>query len=740
MHSFTNTNDIRELALFYMQRGYYPYYDEYLAKYEELNEKRKPQEPERWPILEDMSYSAQQFALYWINRFCNGVTIAGVPYTGEHLFYLNCASIERNFTNDTGVFKDKSKKARKVGARGMGFPDFWDEDYKYFTGCHIARYGVPVLKDNEGNATETHVQAYHRLYGDIDLGLVINEQNLAGGLNHLYLKPRGVGFSWKLGNFNNYHLYTSPNVHNFIFADNKQFLGNEDGIMAKLDKLRSFVQSNVWFLRKNFYKTSASDYSYSTGYKQAVAGSQVIRGFNSSVAGIIIDGDSDKGRGKRGNISFEEFGSFPKVGEVWQKAIPSVNQYGTVFGQIRGGGTGGGTGEGYADLEAMFYDPDSFDIIKYENPFEDDYRGSGCSMFTPAYINTENVDENGNSDIKTGREELEAVREKLKKSPDPTVYINHCAEKPFKPREAFNAAGNSTLPIQEAKDQLAYLMQTNVDRKYCRYGDFEIGFEGVKFVAQPGKFPYEDYPVKAGDKEGCIVILKEPYRVNGEIPDNLYIISVDPYSDEEAVDSPSIGSFCVEEGTNTLTQSKGDLEVCWYDGRPEGHDGQDRFCRRLFRAAEYYNAKIVIENNEKGRVVHYAMTHKDSKGRPLTDYLEGQLGLAYDPKLATKKKMKREYGVHINEVRKRQGLKDYEENLRRPRGKFPDGSGKDFLNIHTVYNRGLLNEIIHWKGKNADRLSCRIVRMFARKDFDESKKTIKTEKKKVDSFFQTELY
>jgi hypothetical protein len=740
MYSFVNTNDIRELAIEYLKYGQYPYYDEYMDIYREFNEKRKPQDPEIWPTIEDMSYNAQEFALYWIDRFVNGVTNAGVYYTGEHLFYLNMAEIDRNFTIDKGIFKDKTKKARKVGSRGTGFPDFWDEDYRYFATCDIARYGTSVLRDKDGVALESHVEAYNRIYHKIDLGLIIEEDNLAGGLNHLWLKPRGVGFSWKLANWNVSNLYIKPKLNNFVVADSKGFLGNEDGIMAKINKLRSFVQSNAWFMRKNFYKSSMSDYSFATGHKVVVGGSQIIKGFQSSISGIIIDGDSDKARGKRGNISFEEFGSFPKVGEVWKKAMPSVNQYGTAFAQIRGGGTGGGTDEGYADLEAMFYDPKSYAIIRFKNDYDDDYRGNGCSMFTPAYVNTEHVDENGNTDIVSAKEELDAERAELKKSPDLKIFTDHCAEKPYKPREAFNASGNNILPIQLAKDQLAYLSQTDIDRRVCRYGDFERTFGGIKFVPKPDMRPYEEYPVKSGDKEGCIVILKEPFRMNGEIPDNLYIISVDPYSDEEAVDSPSIGSFLVEEGLNGLTQSKGDLEVCWYDGRPEGHDGQDRFCRRLFWAAEYYNAKIVIENNEKGNVVHYAETHVDSKGRPLTNYLEGQLGLSYDVKLATKKKMKREYGIHMNDVRKRQGIKDYQENLLRPRGKFPDGSGRDFLNINTVYNRGLLNEIIHWKGKNADRLSARIVRMFARKDFDERKKPIGGTKKKIDSFFQTELY
>lgn len=739
---FTNINDIRELAIYYQKHKQYPYYDEYLDLYIELNENRKRGEPEIIPKIEDMSYGAQQFAIHWIKRFTNGATIGGIYYSGEHLFYLNVCQIERVISNDSGVFKDNSKKTKKVGIRDMGFPDFWDEDYKYFTGVDIARWGAKVLKDKDGEPTETYVEAYNRIYGNLDTGLIIDESNISGGANHLYLKPRGVGYSWKLGTWNNYNLYLTPNTHNFILADNSEYLGDKDGVMAKFVKIRSFIQDKVWFLRKSFYKQSITDYSFATGYKESIGGSETIKGFNSSVSGVIVNSDTDKSRGKRGNYSFEEFGSFPGVGETWQKTDPSVNEYGVIFGQIRGGGTGGGTGEGYADLEQMTYDPDTYRIIRYKNPWEDAYRGKGIAMFTPAYVNITYKDSNGNSLVAESKKVMDIERENKKLSPDPTVYTNHCAEKPYIPNEAFNAVGNNIFPIDLLKAHLADLKHTNRDKDLCRYGDFVLTESGIKFKAEIDKYPYEAYPVKAGDKEGCIVILQDPFKLRDKVPDNLYVISVDPYSDEEATESPSIGSFCVEEQLNTITRAKGNIEVCWYDGRPEGFDGQDRFCRRLFWAAEYYNAKIVIENNEKGNIVHWAKTHKDTKGRWFTEYLHEQLALGYDIKIATKANMKREYGIHMTEGRKRQGIKDYQEYLLMPRGEkiMPDGSIKILRNLNFIYNRGLLQEAISFNGKNADRISARIVKMFAIKEFEDKRKVIGVNRIRQDSFFSQKLF
>lgn len=746
MFSFTNTNELRELAIYYQKHKMYPYYDEYLDLYKELNEDRKRNDPELFPTIQMMSYAAQDFARHWIRMFVKGTSIGGVPYSGEHLFYLNAVKIERTVEYE-GVFKNKTKKARQIGGRDFGFPDFWDEDYKYFMTCDIARYGLEKKKlvDQYGEPIETNVQCYNRLFGEsgFDLGLVVDEDNLDGGLNHVYLKPRGVGFSWKIANFNNHNLFLTPNTHNFIFGASSEYLGDKDGAMAKFTKLRSFIQSECWFLRKTFYKQSLSDNSFATGIKVTAGGAEVIKGFNSSVNGVIIDGDTAKARGKRGNGSFEEFGSFPGVDKVWEVFDSSMTEYGTVFGQARGGGTGGDTAEGYEALEKMFYDPKTYRIIRFKNPFEDNYRGNGVAMFTPAYINITNKDKDGNSDKITAKEELDKQRAEKRAAVDTSVYTDFCAEKPYEPNEAFSAKGRNILPVALAKEVYQLLERTNKDRSLCRYGDFEYLSSGVKFITDPNARPYESFPVQAGhDKEGCVVILKEPYRLNGRIPDNLYIISVDPYSDEEATESSSIGSFCVEENINSLTQAKGDLEVCWYDGRPEGHDGQDRFCRRLFAAAEYYNAKIVIENNEKGNVVHYARTHKDSRGRKLTEYLHEQLALGYDIRIATKANMKREYGIHMTPQRKLQGLKDYEEYLRTPRGirVEEDGSETILRNIHFIYNRGLLQEIIHFKGDNADRISARIVKVFTRKELEDKRKPIGVNKIKEDTFFSQPLF
>ena len=283
----------------------YPYYKDYEKIFLSLNRNKKRNEKIEFPIYEMFSYEMQDFCNYWIDKLVNGMSVGGKMITGEHLFYLNCINIDV-----TKEFDNKITKSRKSGYRTTDFPDFWDEDFKYFWTCEIAKYGI------QGCGIESYNDFCNKHF---DLGLINEVDNLSGGLNHLWLKPRGVGASWKGGAKANHNLFLKPDSKTFIFAEKEQYLGNKDGFFTKFNYIRSFIQSKCWFLRKDFITEKNSDYLFQTGYKEIISGGTLNKGFNSLVAGIVIDGDSDKGRGKRGDAIFEEFGSFPTVNQVWNK-------------------------------------------------------------------------------------------------------------------------------------------------------------------------------------------------------------------------------------------------------------------------------------------------------------------------------------------------------------------------------------------------------------------------------------
>jgi hypothetical protein len=675
-------NEFRELAIYFNRNGEYPYEAEFNEIFDDLNRNSKVNTPIIFPTYDDFSPSMQEFAKYWIKLFRNGANLGDIHLTGEHLFYLNCAWITRNNKDDRGK-----------ASRGGGFPDFWDEDYKYLWTCQIASEGIDSDKWND---VKKHC----------DFNLIETPDNLNGGKDVLYGKPRGVGASWKGGNYANYNMFLVPESKTFILADKKEYL-EKDGLYSKFDTLRSHIVKHCWWLKKGFIKESLSDMHYKTGNKFKIGGNYSENGFLSEVIGVTIDGDPDKARGKRGNILFEEFGSFPLIDEVWLKTEASVNEYGTVYGQRRGFGTGGDTGSGLAALEKMFFNPKDYRLIEFKNIYEE--VGDVTSFFTPAYRNITHKDAFGNSDEEKGKAWLEKEETKKREGNDPTDLTRFKAEFCSKPSDMFKNAGVNILPVELIDEQLKFLEKTNYDRKCCTYGTLENSNANIIFSPK-NILPYEEFPAKSvHDKTGCIAIYKKPYVLNGLIPKNLYIIAVDGYTQNEST-GDSVGSATVYEQPNKYTDYKGDMEVAWYDARPEGFDGLETFAKNIFYLAELYNAQVMIENDQVGELVTYAKKHKDSKGKRLTIYLAEQPNLKFEEKIEMKKSMNRTFGINMTESRKAFGLKYLQQWLLTPRGVNLDG--KVILNLHHVMNRGALAEMKKYHGQNADRLSSRIVGMY----------------------------
>ena len=711
---FYNTHQYRPLAIHYTKYGHYPFQLEYDEKEYALNKDKKKTDPYVLPTLQMMSEEAQEFAKKWIDIFVNGYEDEdGLVMPGEYMFYLNCVQME--------LVKSVAKGR---GKRAVDFPSFWDEDFRYFFSCEIAKKGVD----------EHYYKWVKNNYCDIHLEETI--QNFEGGLNHLWLKPRGVGASWKGGTFLNYHLYLTPDTHNFIIADKEAYLGDKDGAFKKFISIRNFIQNKIWFLRKSFSTQQKDNKSFQTGQVIKLPDSTINVGFNSSVSGIVVDGDSSKVRGMRGNGLFEEFGSFPNVAKCWEVFESGLKEDDTVFGQARGFGTGGDSADGFKDLEKMFRDPDPYRLIRFNNVYEKLNFNRPIAMFTPAYINITFKDADGNSNIEAGREYYQSIRDTKDKAVDKTTGLSHRAEKPFEPHEAFISAAGNIFSVELAKEQRDRIKASGLDKLMIRAGWFHPSTRGLKFVVDPNASPFIDYPVERGQKKkSAVCIVTPPYKNNlGLTPPNLYYIAVDPYSHAETADGDSIGSIYVLENMNSVTGSLGDRIVAWYNGRPEGHDGQNEFAKQAYYLAEYYSAMIGIENNTPGELISYGKLHTDSYGRKLTyTYLAEQFELAYDEKVKTKTTMNRSYGMHIEGIRKAEGIRNFADWLERPRKRKADGTM--IYNINTIYDLGLLEEIIQFNGNNADRISAMIISTFFSRELQYKKHT--TGNKVIDMYLQS---
>jgi hypothetical protein len=119
--------------------------------------------------------------------------------------------------------------------------------------------------------------------------------------------------------------------------------------------------------------------------------------------------------------------------------------------------------------------------------------------------------------------------------------------------------------------------------------------------------------------------------------------------------------------------------------------------------AEYYNAKIGFEN-DRGELIAYAKRFR--KLHRLQEEFE-----MLDKKELRSRTVKRQYGMHMTEQRKRQGELYIRDWLVSPRSTNEDG--ETMLNLHTINDLALLEELIKFNHKgNFDRVMSFMVVMY----------------------------
>jgi hypothetical protein len=199
------------------------------------------------------------------------------------------------------------------------------------------------------------------------------------------------------------------------------------------------------------------------------------------------------------------------------------------------------------------------------------------------------------------------------------------------------------------------------------------------------------------DITGCVTVYDSPFKDgSGETPENMYKIFHDPYAQDGGM-GLSLGAAYVYKRVNKY-HAPDDMLVAVYVGRPES---QDAFNENLFMLAEYYNAKIMFEN-DRGEVIPYA------KRFDKLHWLEEEVDI-YDKREGVAiKKLNRQYGISVgSKERKGQGELYFAQWLKTPRGK--KENGERVYNFHKIYDLGLLEELIRYdRDGNFDRVAANI--------------------------------
>lgn len=602
-----------------------------------------------------------EFYKFWDeerDRCINGYTADDGDFiSGYNYFYLNYCPISRIVNHIT---TDKLGNTVVKRVNEVSFPDFWDYDYYYF------------------NAVQEAEEV---------------------GKHLCLLKSRRKGFSYKGGAMACRNYYLIPNSKTFIYASNKQYL-TDDGILTKAWDYMDFIDKNTAWGKKRSVNTQMR--RRAGFYTKDDYGNVIEMGYKSEIIGVTLKDNPDVVRGKKANlILFEEGGSFSELGAAWQIARPSVEVDGIAFGTMIVWGTGGDEGSAFETMKDMFYNPDGYNCLGFDNIWDESATTNKCGFFVPQYTNLDirdkegkriYMDEDGNTFRKKSLEHILAERQVVISNATSNAAVDrYVAERPVTPAEAMLEFNGNIFPKKELQEQLSLLRTNKKLQNHKQVGDLVQQPDGtIKWIIKKtGDITH--YPLRTkrdettgaligDDPTGSIVIWEHP---NKDASPGLYIAGIDSYDYDES-STTSLGSCFIYKRIQSIEQYS-DIIVAEYTGRPKS---AEEFYENVRKLLLYYNARAMYENQNKGIFVYFTNKHCDY-------LLADQPDIIND--IVSNSKVNRKKGCHMNKQ-----IKQWGEGLIKDWLNDENSVGKK--NLYNIMSEPLLEELIAYNDNgNFDR-------------------------------------
>lgn len=535
--------------------------------------------------------------------------------------------------------------------------------------------------------------------------------NFEGGQHMAELASRGKGKSYSLASILNHIFVVGENeeahekVKGIVTAYQKEYL-TKDGVLNKFVDMANFCATNTQFPRKRL-KNSLQEMTWIMGYKDVEL--DIERGTQNTVLGVSSKDDESKLRGKRAaKILIEEFGTFPRLVDLYNVLLPSVQEGDIVFGQIYMLGTAGDNESDFAGAQEIMYNPKGYNMYALPNVFDKYNQGKPYFVFFfPGYVNRKGCyNENGVSDVIKALIEILMNRYRVKyNSTDPNTIIKTIAEVPITPAEAIVKTGVNMFPVADLTERIGQLDANPTEYDDVYVGDLVFNKDGQVEYKPTSATPIRDFPHKDNKIEGAIEIYQLPEidRNTGKPYNDRYILGADPYDDDES-NTMSLGSiFVLDLWTDRI--------VAEYTGRPPFADDYYEICRKL---CLFYNGRLNYEYNKKGLFSHFSTRNSLYL---LTDVLDF---------LKEKQMMKDGYGNKSKGTNASPAINAYARSRLRswllalvPIMQTIDGEEKEVMvpRLFTVRNRALLKELINYNSEgNFDRISAMGMLMLLRED------------------------
>ena len=597
--------------------------------------------------------------------------------TGAHYTYLNYGRIERT-PNDKERARLKREGAEHVETV-MGFPRYWDGDYWNFK---------------------------------IDEFIANNKFHLTKA------KARRKGFSYKRGSQAANTINLFPNVTVTLAADQLAYLTDKGATTFMAKKcLDHFEEHTFW---KRGYISEAID-DILMGYRVSTKGLKNF-GWLSNLYSVAIGKNESAAVGKKAiEIDFEEAGKCPNLQKALDVTLSNTESGAISVGTIRIYGTGGTKGANWAAFSKAFYNPKMNKMLCMENVWDINKRHEVCGFFFPQVWDCEPYVERGNSIIFTAYAWDKQDKENHFHNNDSETHIIYKAQRANTPAEAFINTTENMFASPELNLHVSDLINDNATRFFqdgwiivndlgnSNKAEFIPKAECIKRdIFGKGRFHEFVNQVTHGsrdDTHGCVRMYYRPFLVNGEVPKDLYFVSVDAYKVDKAqkdvTDKHSLYSAQVWMRSNTITPYPNQkLLVCEYIGRLDTMEQNDIVTMGM---CLMYNAECCPEAGT---------------GETVSNFIKYKLRryLMLDPTNANTRKLtnpnNNDYGIVIGDGDKKyNGLRMLKEFIYEPLSYTADG--KPIRRLKSISSVRLLLECQRFTAEgNFDHISAAIVAMY----------------------------
>lgn len=560
-----------------------------------------------------------------------------------------------------------------------------------------------------------------------------------GGHHAAELAKRGCAKSYGLASIMSHNLilgeYKEASRRNIVVltAYQKEYLKDDkDGTLSKFVPILSHLSNNTPF-PKLMLKQSPNEMTWQMGYKDEYGRPQ---GSLNQVMGVSAKDDSDKLRGKRGWILYEEFGNFNGLLELYDVTRKSVEDGDYTFACMYLIGTANNKEANFQSAKTLLYAPSSYNIQKVKNVY--DKKGQGkdyFGFFFPAYLNRAGCyNEDGISDVVAALLQILYNRYLAKYGADPTSVLRVIAEDPITPAEAIIKVKDAYFNVQ-ALNERAQQLDTNpriYDDIYI--GELFINSKGEVEFKPTNDIPIRKYPVD-NDTRGALEIYVMPERdKSGKVFDERYIIGVDPVDNDVAESSSLYSCFVFDLFTDTI--------VAEFTGRNPYADDNFEITRLL---CLFYNAKCLYESNKKGIFAYFQTKRYTYLLAETPEYLRDKQLIKY------KGFGSNAYGVNASASINNYAnglLKDWFNKMVTVTTKDENGeeSQVQVPIIYTLKTRALIEEAIQFNPEiNVDRIRAMGMVMLYRQEYiikygdalnKESRETVSKDDPSNDPFFK----